>query len=99
MPSLGDPTLAERLQVVERLVQLFRMERIVHLLVTTISLAMLLTSAALLIYRSGAETGAHVTALTGLFGASGLITYSANRLLRMWDQALHVLQVSKGQMD
>ena len=84
-------SLSERLGAVERLIQLFRPERMVHLVVTSISLVMLLFSAAVLIYRSSAD----MTVLTGLFGSSGLITYSAARLLKMWDQALQVLQVSK----
>ncbi len=91
MPPSPGSDLSERLQAVERLIQLFKLERMVHLLVTTISLGMLLTSAAVLIVRSGAD----LTVLTGLFGSSGLITYSAGRLLKMWDQALQVLQVSK----
>ena len=90
MPSVAaPPNLTERLDAVERLVQMFRIERIVHLLVTSISLAMLLFSAGVLIYRAGAD----IPVLVGLFGSSGLISYSAGRLLKMWDQALQVLQV------
>ncbi len=92
MPAAVDSSLAERLAAVERLIHLFRLERMVHLFVTSISLVMLLTSVALLLYRSGPD----MVVLTGLFGSSGLIAYSVGRLLRMWDQALQVLQVSQG---
>jgi hypothetical protein len=84
MPDLD---LKERMDAVERLTNLFRLERLVHLAVTSVSLAMLLGSAGLLIYREKAGT----PELVGLFGSSGLITYSAGRLLFMWNQALRLL--------
>lgn len=96
MPPVATATLTERLQALEHLVRLFRLERIIHLAVMSISVLMLLSSAALLIYRSSADIAAILPALTGLFGSSGLITYSAGRLLKMWDQALQVLQLTKG---
>jgi hypothetical protein len=75
--------LAARRDVVERLTRLFRLERLVHIGVTTISLIMLLTSAGVLMFLGTAGPAE----LTGLFGSSGLITYSAGRLLFMWTQA------------
>jgi hypothetical protein len=79
--------LQARLKAVERLAELFRLERMVHLVVTSVSLIMLLASAGALIYRR--EAGAAELSL--MFGSSGLITYSASRLLRMWDQALRII--------
>ena len=76
-----------RMDAVERLTNLFRMERIVYLVITTLSLAILLTSAAVLLINKSAGT----VELTGLFGSSGLITYSTGRLLAMWNQALLLL--------
>ena len=75
------------MDAVERLTALFRMERLVHLFVTCLSLVMLLASAGVLLYRGQAGSAE----LTGLFGSSGLITYSAGRLLFMWNQALRLL--------
>jgi hypothetical protein len=80
-------TITTRMDAVERLTALFRLERLVHLAVTTISLAMLLLSAGILLYKGQAGPGE----LTGLFGSAGLITYSAGRLLFMWNQALRLL--------
>jgi len=79
--------LSERLDAVEKLIGLFRLERIVHLIVTTLSLALLLTSTAIQIYKGQAGR----VELTLMFGASGLITYSTGRLLVMWNQALQVI--------
>lgn len=71
----------------ERLTNLFRLERMVHLAVTSLSLLMLLLSAAVLISKGKAGPAE----LTGLFGSSGLMTYSTGRLLFMWNQALRLL--------
>lgn len=87
MASPGNEDLSARVEAIERLTRLFRMERMVHLGVTCISLIMLLTSAGRLIW-SGTAGPAE---LTLLFGSSGLITYSAGRLLVMWDKALQLL--------
>jgi len=76
-----------RMDAVERLTNLFRWERMVYLIVTGLSLAMLLTSAGVLLAHGKAGTAE----LTGLFGSSGLITYSTGRLLFMWNQALKLL--------
>lgn len=79
--------LSARMDAVERLTKLFRLERMVHLAVTSISLLMLLLSAGVLMYKGKAGPAE----LAGLFGSSGLITYSAGRLLFMWNQALQLL--------
>ena len=76
-----------RMDAVERLTNLFRLERMVYLSVTALSLAILLTCAGVLLVQKRAGT----SELTGLFGSSGLITYSTGRLLFMWNQALQVL--------
>ena len=86
--SVSDPAaLDARLRAVERLVGLFKLERMFHLAVTGCSLVMLLVSAGVLLYRNNADPAT----LTMLFGSSGLITYATGRLLRMWDQALALL--------
>jgi hypothetical protein len=82
-------SLAARVDAVERLTRLFKAERMVHLGVTSISLLMLLASASVLLIKGKAGPAE----LTGLFGSSGLITYSAGRLLVMWNQALQLLGV------
>jgi len=79
--------LKARMDAVERLTKLFKLERMVHLGVTSISLAVLLVSAGLLLVKGTAGPAE----LTGLFGSSGLISYSAGRLLVMWNQALRLL--------
>ena len=74
------PDITTRMDAVERLTKLFRVDRMVHLGVMSLSLVMLLASAGLLLY----EGSAGPAELTGLFGSSDLITYSAGRLLYLW---------------
>lgn len=83
--------LDDRLKAVERLTALFSLERMVHLIVTTLSLALLLTSTVIQIYKGQAGR----VELTLMFGASGLITYSTGRLLVMWNQALEMIAGTK----
>lgn len=79
-----DDDFRQRLEAVERLTKLFRTERMVYLVTTMISLLMLVGSALSLMVRNQAGT----PELTMLFGSSGLITYTAGRLLYMWNEAL-----------
>ena len=83
--------IKDRMDAVERLTKLFKAERIVYLGVTSISLLILLVSAGALLLKGQAG----VAELTGLFGSSGLITYSTSRLLHMWNQALKLLAGDK----
>ena len=76
--------LNQRMDAVERLTNLFRTERLVYLVTTAISLLMLVGSALSLMLRNQAGT----PELTMLFGSSGLISYTAGRLLFMWNEAL-----------
>jgi len=82
--------LAQRLKAVERLTKLFRTERVVYLVTTIISLLMLVGSALSLMIRN--QAGA--SELTMLVGSSGLIAYTAGRLLHMWNEALKRLMPS-----
>ena len=87
--------LEARYLIVEKLTRLFKLERVVHLIVTSISLIMLLLSAATLILKGNAGE----VELSLMFGSSGLITYTAGRLLKMWNQALKIIVGEKGGED
>ena len=77
----------DRLNAIERLLALFRFERMAYLVITTLALAMLLGSAGYLIINQSADAAT----LVMLFGSSGLITVALARLLRMWDQAMALI--------
>ncbi len=80
-------SLEERIQAIERLTQLFKFERGVYLLVTVLSLVMLIASATSLMIKDTAGSAE----LSALVGSSGLITYTAGRLLYMWKEAMRRL--------
>lgn len=80
-------SITSRMNAVERLTALFKLERLVHLTVTSVALLMLLLSTGVMLYKGTAGPAE----LAGLFGSSGLISYSAGRLLFMWNQALRLL--------
>lgn len=84
--------LDQRLKAVERLTALYRLERMVHLIATAVSLLILLGTAGMMIYKGEAGPAE----LTLMFGSSGLITYTAGQLLRMWDRALSVILPEQG---
>lgn len=84
---MNEEELNLRYAVVEKLVKLFRIERIVHLVVTGISLLILI--GAILVMWINRQAGPAELSL--MFGSSGLITYTGGRLLKMWDQALSVI--------
>ena len=84
--------LEARYCVVEKLTRLFKIERIIHLIVTSVSLIMLLASAMAVIIKGSASE----VELSLMFGSSGLITYTAGRLLKMYNQALKIIVEVKG---
>jgi len=84
---MTDDELEQRVAAVERLTALYRPERIVHIVATTVSLIVLLGAAGIMI----AKDEAGPTELTLMFGSSGLITYTAGQLLKMWDRALSII--------
>ena len=81
------PGLRDRVEAVEKLAHLFKVERFVYLGVTAISFLTLFAVAVRIFVHGGtqlAEWGL-------LFGSSGLITITGNQVLRMWNQALRVV--------
>lgn len=77
-------SIEQRMEVVERLTNLFKFERMVYLVVTIISLIMLLSSGVSLLLKGEVGTAELVL----LFGSAGTITYTVGRLLFMWNEAL-----------
>lgn len=84
---MNDKELKDLREVLDWLIDKFRMERVVYLIATGISIVMLIVCAILLIL----EEGATPQILILLFGSTGLIGYSVNRLMRMFDLTLNVI--------
>lgn len=79
--------LRNRLEAVERLAAVFRVERFVYLAITVISFLLLVGVAVQMFLLGTAQVGEWGL----LFGSSGLMTITANRLLQVWSQALRMV--------
>jgi hypothetical protein len=79
--------LADRVAAIEQLTRVFRTDRLLYLTATGLALAfLLLVAARLLIMGEGSRAE-----WVALFGSSGLITVTINRILQMWTQALRLI--------
>ncbi|HKP80177.1 MAG TPA: hypothetical protein VJU34_13750 [Phenylobacterium sp.] len=76
MPQDEDPLLRDTLFALERLMNMFALERILYLLCAFVSFALLILCSWML-FRTG-EMG--LPQFAGIFGASGLIAVSAARV-------------------
>ena len=75
------------LKQIKALINEFKMERIVYLIITVISLIVLLYFA----YSLMAGGGYDAVTIASLFGPSGLIAYTSGRLLKMFTISMNVL--------
>ena len=76
--------LAERLQIVERLTVVFKLERFTYLGVTLTAFALLIASGVMLIIQEGPKP----SELGLLFGSTGLLGFAGSRILQMWNRSL-----------
>lgn len=86
---MAETHLASRVSALKELLEAFRFERAIYMSITLLSLFILLGCAMSLMFR---DRSGMVEAV-GLFSASGAITYTTGRLLRMWSDAIRILGV------
>jgi len=84
---MPDGGIEARTAAVERLLTIFRLERLVYLSVTSIVFFIALGAGTAMVYHHGADS----TSLTLVFGSSGITGYSANRILKMFNDALSMI--------
>lgn len=82
--------LDNTVKAIKELVALFKIERTVYLTITLISVLVLIATAISLIIRSDSQENTIV--IMGLFGSTGGIVYSTGRLLKMWSEAMQLIQ-------
>jgi hypothetical protein len=85
--------LDETVQAVKQLVALFKTERLVYLIITLISLIVLVVAAIILINQNK-DNSEQLIATIGLLTSSGGMIYSSGRLLKMWSDAMQLIQKS-----
>lgn len=74
-----------RMQLVERMLAAFRLERMAYLTLSIVACTVLLVASAWL-FMVGDRT-----ASLAIFGSSGVLTLALGRVLRMWNQAWHLV--------
>ncbi|MGV3585506.1 MAG: hypothetical protein ACO1OF_00770 [Adhaeribacter sp.] len=89
--------LDNTVKAIKELVALFKIERTVYLTITLISVLVLIVTAISLILRSDSQE--NTIAIMGLFGSTGGIVYSTGRLLKMWSEAMQLIQKVLDQND
>lgn len=91
-PKVRDPqlkeVLRETLNAVDRLLGLFRVERIVHLVIGAVAFLLLLYAVVLLIRQDGVSS----SLLLSLFGSSGLIAVSSARITYFFNKAFRLIE-------
>src|SRR5215472_14769508 len=80
-------SLDERVRAIKQLTLIFRTDRYFFLAATALALLFLLAVATRLFVRGEGS----MAEWASLFGSSGLITVTINRILQMWTQALRLL--------
>ncbi|MFD1874495.1 hypothetical protein [Hymenobacter bucti] len=76
-----------KIDAIGKLLNLFKLERLIYAIVTIISLIVLLSCAIFLLKDHDSAKA------IGLFGSSGAITFTLGRLLKMWNDALNILSL------
>ena len=92
--------LDQTLSALERLLRLFRLERVLHLAAGLIAFVMLIAAIVMLVRQKGVDT----VMLVSLFGSSGLIavssariTYFFNKAFRLVEEVVHALLRTGGE--
>lgn len=82
--------LSNTVKAIKELVGLFKTERMVYLIITLVSVLVLIGTAVSLLFKSDSQE--NTIAVMGLFGSTGGIVYSSGRLLKMWSEAMQLIQ-------
>ena len=88
MESEIEVYLKQTLDAMERLLNLFRFERAIHLVVGVVSFALLLY----VIYSLASQNSLDKTLLIPLFGSAGLITVSSARITYFFNRAFKLVE-------
>lgn len=86
--SVSTPNSNSLVSDLERIIKIFKPERIAYLIITSISAVVLLVSAIFNLIAKGSDPAV----LTLLFGSTGLMGFTSSRLLSMYNDALKILQ-------
>ncbi len=83
----------DEIQALKSLLDMFKLERRVYILLSILSTIILITCAFFLILSDSHKENNKVNIATsvGMFGSSGAIAYTTNKLLKMWNDAIIII--------
>lgn len=84
---MNSSTLQERIEAIERITRLFKMERIIYIIVLCISFLLLCVSFVMLLITKDDKT----VILTIMYGSGGLVTVTIGGFLHMWNRSLKII--------
>jgi len=73
---------------IKELVKLFLPERIIFGVFTIISFIILIACAIIMVYQDSDKT----VFIIGLFGSTGVITFTSGKILKMWSDSIDLLK-------
>ncbi len=84
-----------RVQAVKTLLEAFKLERILYIIISCLSVIMILSLPVYIILKAPDK----IEWVIGLFVPAGAITLSIGRLLKMWNQAISFVSDQKASED
>lgn len=83
---LTEIEMQQRLKTIQEITKLFNMERYIYISICGFAGVLVLVNAIMLTLK-----GIDAPSLILLFGSGGLISYSAGRLMYMWNRVLNII--------
>lgn len=79
---------SELIKIITELVKIFKFERYLYNISTIIAFLVLISCTIYLF----CQESINIPAITGMFGSSGVIAFTCGRFLRMWSDAINLVQ-------
>ena len=86
-PNLPPSDLDARMRALERITQIFRLERMVYLGFAIAAFVMLIVCVVAAVVRQEQS----LAGTLGAFGSSGVVTITSGRVLVMWNRAMSII--------
>ena len=87
--------LDQKVKAVKVLLNAFRLERMLYVIISCISVVVLLGTVLYSFGNSGGQDKTNLTVIASLFAPAGAITYSIGKILKMWNEALRFISNEK----
>ncbi len=84
---MNNSPLEQRIEAIERITKLFKIERIIYIVVSCISFALLCVSFVMLLIAKDDKS----EIITMMFGTGGVFTVSVGGLLHMWNRSIKII--------